>query len=130
MVNMAGREFSSNSYMMWSEDISGPWSEPIYLTSIGFDPSLFHDEDGKHYAAILEWESREGYQAPGHIVIAEISLENGEVLGQWKRVTQGFTTRGVPKHHKFINMRATIIYYWPQVGQVMRMESKSVVQKV
>ncbi|KZK06470.1 Beta-xylosidase [Lactococcus cremoris] len=94
MVNMAGREFSSNSYMMWSEDISGPWSEPIYLTSIGFDPSLFHDEDGKHYAAILEWESREGYQAPGHIVIAEISLENGEVLGQWKRVTQGFTTRG------------------------------------
>ena len=48
MVNMAGREFSSNSYMMWSEDISGPWSEPIYLTSIGFDPSLFHDEDGKH----------------------------------------------------------------------------------
>ncbi|MEG1487139.1 family 43 glycosylhydrolase [Lactococcus sp.] len=94
MVNMAGREFSSNSYMMWSEDISGPWSEPIYLTSIGFDPSLFHDEDGKHYAAILEWESREGYQAPGHIVIVEISLENGEVLGQWKRVTQGFTTRG------------------------------------
>lgn len=94
MVNMAGREFSSNSYMMWSENISGPWSEPIYLTSIGFDPSLFHDEDGKHYAAILEWESREGYQAPGHIVIAEISLENGEVLGQWKRVTQGFTTRG------------------------------------
>ncbi|MGX7011627.1 family 43 glycosylhydrolase [Lactococcus cremoris] len=94
MVNMAGREFSSNSYMMWSENISGPWSEPIYLTSIGFDPSLFHDEDGRHYAAILEWESREGYQAPGHIVIAEISLENGEVLGQWKRVTQGFTTRG------------------------------------
>ena len=94
MVNMAGREFSSNSYMMWSEDISGPWSEPIYLTSIGFDPSLFHDEDGRHYAAILEWESREGYQSPGHIVIAEISLENGEVLGQWKRVTQGFTTRG------------------------------------
>ena len=94
MVNMDGREFSSNSYMMWSEDISGPWSEPIYLTSIGFDPSLFHDEDSGHYAAILEWESREGYQAPGHIVIAEISLENGEVLGQWKRVTQGFTTRG------------------------------------
>ena len=94
MVNMAGREFSSNSYMMWSENISGPWSEPIYLTSIGFDPSLFHDEDSGHYAAILEWESREGYQAPGHIVIAEISLENGEVLGQWKRVTQGFTTRG------------------------------------
>lgn len=94
MVNMAGREFSSNSYMMWSENISGPRSEPIYLTSIGFDPSLFHDEDGRHYAVILEWESREGYQSPGHIVIAEISLENGEVLGQWKRVTQGFTTRG------------------------------------
>ena len=72
MLNMAGREFNSDSYAMWATDIRGPWSEPIYLTSIGFDPAIFHDEDGKHYVSILEWESRTGYQAPGHIVIGTV----------------------------------------------------------
>lgn len=94
MVNMAGREFNSDSYAMWADDIKGPWSEPIFLTAIGFDPALFHDEDGKHYLAILEWETRQGYQAPGHIVIAEADLEKGGIVGQWHRINHGFTTRG------------------------------------
>lgn len=94
MVNMAGREFNSDSYAMWAKDIRGPWSEPIFLTAIGFDPALFHDEDGKHYLTILEWETRAGYQAPGHIVIAQVDLTNGGICGDWQRVTQGFTTRG------------------------------------
>lgn len=91
--NMAGREFNAESYVMSADQITGPWTKPTYLTSIGFDPSLFHDEDGKHYVAVLEWETREGYQAPGHIVIAEVELPSGKV-GQWHRVTTGFTTRG------------------------------------
>ncbi|MDO7907699.1 family 43 glycosylhydrolase [Paenibacillus sp. JX-17] len=94
MVNMAGREFNSDSYAMWTENINGPWSEPIYITSIGFDPAIFHDEDGKHYVSILEWETRQGYQAPGHIVIAEVDLQNRGIMGSWHRVTQGFTSRG------------------------------------
>jgi xylan 1,4-beta-xylosidase len=94
MLNMAGREFNADSYAMWATDIRGPWSKPIYMTSIGFDPAIFHDENGKHYLSILEWESRVGYQAPGHIVIAEVDLENGGIIGEWHRVTHGFTTRG------------------------------------
>lgn len=94
MLNMAGREFNSDSYAMWADNINGPWSDPIFLTAIGFDPAIFHDEDGKHYLAILEWETRQGYQAPGHIVIAEVDLEQGGIVGEWHRVTHGFTTRG------------------------------------
>lgn len=94
MINMAGREFNSDSYAMWAYDITGPWSEPIFLTAIGFDPAIFHDEEDKHYLAILEWETREGYQAPGHIVIAEVDLENGGIIGEWHRINHGFTTRG------------------------------------
>lgn len=94
MVNMAGREFNANNFAIWAYDIKGPWSEPLYITSIGFDPALFHDENGKHYIAILEWEIRTGYQAPGHIVIAEVDIETGKLLSDWNRVTQGFTSRG------------------------------------
>lgn len=94
MVNMSGREFNSDSYAMYADSIEGPWSKPIYLTSIGFDPSIFHDEDGKHYVSILEWETRIGYQAPGQIVIAEFDLPSGKIISDWHRVTGGFTTRG------------------------------------
>lgn len=94
MQNMAGREFNADSYAMSADSIYGPWSAPVYLTSIGFDPALFHDADGKHYVSILEWETRTGYQAPGHIVIAEVDLANGGIIGDWHRVTTGFTTRG------------------------------------
>lgn len=94
MQNMAGREFNSDSFAMWATDIKGPWSKPVYLTSIGFDPALLHADDGKHYLSILEWETRTGYQAPGHIVIAESDIENGGIVGDWHRVATGFTTRG------------------------------------
>lgn len=93
MQNMAGREFNADTYAMWSEDIAGQWSEPIYLSSIGFDPALYH-EDGKHYLSLLEWETRTGYQKPGHLVLAEADLANGSIKGKWRRLTTGFTTRG------------------------------------
>lgn len=110
MVNMAGREFNSDSYAIWSESINGPWSEPIFLTAIGFDPAIFHDDDGKKYVSILEWEQREGYAPPGHIVIAEVDLENGKIINGWHRVTKGFTTRGcaeapqIYKHNNYYYM--------------------------
>ncbi|MGM9576121.1 MAG: family 43 glycosylhydrolase [Anaerovibrio sp.] len=93
MQNMAGREFNADTYAMWSEDIAGQWSKPIYLSSIGFDPALYH-EDGRHYLSLLEWETRTGYQKPGHLVLAEADLANGSIKGKWRRLTTGFTTRG------------------------------------
>src|SRR5690625_5211691 len=30
------------NYLVTAENIMGPWSDPIYLNSSGFDPSLFH----------------------------------------------------------------------------------------
>jgi xylan 1,4-beta-xylosidase len=38
-----------SNYLVTSTDINGPWSQPIYLNSSGFDPSLFHDDDGRSW---------------------------------------------------------------------------------
>ncbi len=35
------------NYLVTARDIQGPWSRPSLLHGIGFDPSLFHDEDGR-----------------------------------------------------------------------------------
>lgn len=39
----------THNYLVTAKDIMGPWSEPVYLQSMGFDPSLFHDEDGRKW---------------------------------------------------------------------------------
>ena len=44
-----GGLFNTHNYLVKSKDIRGGWSEPVYLNSSGFDPSVFHDTDGKMY---------------------------------------------------------------------------------
>lgn len=37
------------NYVVTAPKITGPWSEPTLVTASGFDPALFHDDDGRHY---------------------------------------------------------------------------------
>lgn len=46
------------NYIISSPSIHGPWSEPVYLNSSGFDPSLFHDEDGRKWLSNALWDYR------------------------------------------------------------------------
>lgn len=46
------------NYVITSPSIDGPWSEPAYLNGIGFDPSLFHDEDGSKWLLNVLWDHR------------------------------------------------------------------------
>lgn len=94
MNNMNGRMFDADNYAMSAKTIMGPWSKPIYLNSIGFDPSLFHDDDGKHYVVTLEWETREGFEHPGAIVLDEFDPQKGQLVGESIRISRGGTDRG------------------------------------
>lgn len=64
MNSMNARYFDLNNYLIKSKNIEGPWSEPVYLTSSGFDASILHDDDGKKYIVSLGWKIREGYEKP------------------------------------------------------------------
>lgn len=75
------RYFDVDNYLITAKDIRGPWSEPVYLHSAGFDASIFHDEDGKKYIVSLEWETREGYEKPGAICMVEYSPEKKVIIG-------------------------------------------------
>ena len=52
-TTVAGRRAPrcATSTTIWSprRRIDGDWSDPVYLNSSGFDPSLFHDDDGRKY---------------------------------------------------------------------------------
>ena len=45
------------NYLVTTNDIERDWSEPIYLHSRGFDPSLFHDQDGKKWLVAAWWDN-------------------------------------------------------------------------
>ncbi|GHU44602.1 glycoside hydrolase 43 family protein [Bacilli bacterium] len=51
------------NYLTTATDITGPWSAPIELNGVGFDASLFHDDDGRKYLIQQTWDHRE-YKHP------------------------------------------------------------------
>ena len=54
-----------------ANEIDGDWSDPIYLNSSGFDPSLFHDDDGRKYLVNMLWDHRPGQNRFAGIVLQE-----------------------------------------------------------
>lgn len=93
MNSMNARYFDVNNYLITARDIKGPWSEPVYLHSSGFDASILHD-NGKKYIVSQEWETREGYEKPGAICMVEYDPEKKEIIGYPKRIWSGGTDRG------------------------------------
>ena len=73
--------FDLDNYVVTASSIEGPWSEPIYLNSSGFDPSFLHDADGKQWVVSLVWDFREGYEHPGYICLQEYSREEKRLIG-------------------------------------------------
>ncbi|HLK93549.1 MAG TPA: glycoside hydrolase family 43 protein [Polyangia bacterium] len=58
-VKTWGRGFlDCHNYLVVSPRIEGPWSDPIPLNKSGFDPSLFHDSDGRKWLCNMLWDHR------------------------------------------------------------------------
>ena len=48
----------AHNYIVTAPAIEGPWSDPTYVNSSGFDPSLFHDDDGRKWFLNMIWNHR------------------------------------------------------------------------
>lgn len=82
-----GRPFKDiKIYLTTSDNILGPWSEPLVLDSIGFDPSLFHDEDGRKYLVNMEWDFRKDRYRFAGIVLQEFDAAAGKWVGSRTKI--------------------------------------------
>ena len=79
----------THNYLVTSADIRGDWSEPIYLSSYGFDPSLFHDDDGRKWLVSMITEHRKGRGRFGGIILQEYSAEQGQLIGPVRHIFGG-----------------------------------------
>jgi xylan 1,4-beta-xylosidase len=93
----AGNFKDAPNYYIHTDRIGGDWSEPVYVNSSGFDPSLFHDHDSKSYWLNMVWDHRPAQGrnnfAPnaffGGILCQEIDLATGKLLGESKNIYRG-----------------------------------------
>ncbi len=83
----------AHNYLVTATDIKGPWSEPIYLNSVGFDPSLFHDDDGRKWLVQMIWNPS-GYRRTfknffAGIMIQEFDRERRQLIGNSTMIFKG-----------------------------------------
>jgi len=78
-----------HNYMVTCETIDGEWSDPIYLNSSGFDPSLFHDDDGRKYLVNMLWDYRPGQNRFAGIQLQEYSHAERKLVGPWEVIFKG-----------------------------------------
>ncbi|MRN53708.1 glycoside hydrolase family 43 protein [Paenibacillus monticola] len=69
------------NYVVTSANIEGPWSDPVYLNSSGFDPSLFHEANGRKWLVNMLWDHRSNNNSFAGIVLQEYSAPLKQLIG-------------------------------------------------
>jgi xylan 1,4-beta-xylosidase len=59
------------------------------LNSTGFDPSLFHDDDGRKYLVNMMWDYQPGHNRFAGIALREYSTQERKLIGPEHRIFEG-----------------------------------------
>lgn len=78
-----------HNYLVTCDRIDGEWSDPVYLNSSGFDPSLFHDDDGRKYLLNMLWDHRPGRNRFAGIVMQEYCPNTRTLIGERQLIFKG-----------------------------------------
>lgn len=73
--------YDTNNYLVTAADIHGPWSDPIPLNNFGFDPSMFHDDDGRKYMVSMVTDHRVPKKYAGRLVLQEYDPVQQKMTG-------------------------------------------------
>ena len=73
-------ETVGKNFYVYTDDIYGKWSDPVWLNKEGIDPSFFFDDDGKVYFTYTIFDG---------IMQSEIDIANGKLLSLPKSIWKG-----------------------------------------
>mgnify|MGYP000123376726 CR=1 FL=1 len=86
------------NFLTTSTSMKGPWSEPMYLNSSGFDGDFFHDDDGTSWFINMIVDHRKG-KFFGGIVIQQFCHEQHKLIGEPKNIFEGTDLGGTEGPH-------------------------------
>lgn len=81
-VKTRGAYKDTLNYLISADNIEGPWSEPSFISASGFDPCVFHDEDGKSYVINMLYDQRLDKPGFAGLVIQELDLTKRQLVGE------------------------------------------------
>ncbi len=84
------------NFYVYTDNIYGEWSEPIFVNQGGIDPSLFFEDDKTYFMS--NGCDDEGI---GGVVQCEINIETGEKLSKSKCIWQGSGGRYLESPHLY-----------------------------
>jgi len=84
------------NFYVWTDNIYGEWSEPIFVEQLGIDPSLYF-ENGKTYFLS---NGQDDFGISG-IVQCEIDIQTGKKLSPSKTIWQGSGGRYIESPHMY-----------------------------
>ena len=84
-VRERGPMMQTENYVVTTDDIDGEWSEPVYLNSMGFDPSMFHDSDGVTWLLSLNNHYGKNQRFNG-LYVQQYDTENRRLVGDVKLI--------------------------------------------
>lgn len=79
----------THNFLITASQIEGPWSEPVYLNCSGFDPSLFHDANGKKWLINMTIDHRVDKERFSGIDIQEYDEKRQKLIGPVYRIFKG-----------------------------------------
>lgn len=88
IVHTTGRLKDTHNYVVTSPSVTGPWSDPVFLHSYGFDPSLFHDGSRK-WVVSMTTEFRKDMNRFGGIILQEYDTVQKKCIGKPENIFRG-----------------------------------------
>lgn len=74
------------NWVITAPEVTGPWSDPVYLNGSGFDPSLFHDDDGRSWLLNMLWDYRDAPSFFRGIVAQQFDRRAATLVGPVHRI--------------------------------------------
>lgn len=110
------------NYLTTSDDILGPWSDPIKINGVGFDSSLFHDDDGKKYLVQQTWDHREYNHPFDGITLTEFNTETMKLNPKTARTIYRGTSVGLVEGPHLYKIKGDYYLFAAQGGTVFTHE--------
>jgi xylan 1,4-beta-xylosidase len=98
------------NYLFTAENIAGPWSEPVFLNGSGFDPSLFHDDDGRKWLVNMQQGNGNMENPFNGILLQEYDSVKRKLTGPVTNIFRGTSLKMTEGPHLYrINGRYYLI---------------------
>lgn len=91
----------AHNYLVTAPSIEGPWSDPVYMNSSGFDPSLFHDDDGRKWFVNMLWDHRARPLLFAGIALQQYDHVQRKLVGPIRNIYQGTDLKLVEGPHLY-----------------------------